>query len=1105
MYKLYRSMSSAVPVLNENDTDLLVKWIQKQCSSNDFDPSSSEFRAALALLASNDKYHQHRRLGLVEAQNSYIVGINSEIEETVVNNARLMAYRFLIRKHSISPQIGRMITGLPSHDQGGFDNSSFSYNFLLPHTEGTNQSPISVFRRSFLSGSGQNPSFMTMRKIAILSSFPTNQIPNLQIAQNHKVHLDSEIKRLSVYRQQFELRKQLVKFALDPLSPSLPDFHNKLTKAEPNLYISPQHVGILSGYELSQNQEKNKKRGHIHSIIQQAHRFKNGINASFQRIENTVKALNSYMNRKNREQNKNSDYVRLNALKRKDMNEYRKLVNQMKDDRIRTLLDRTDSYMKELSNKIKSTHESVSNGDGVTSSSYELALKLPSNVVQPINLKGSLKDYQLKGLQWLVSLYSSQLNGILADEMGLGKTIQTIALLGWLYENKQDRGPHLICAPLGTIMNWYNEFKQWLPVMNVLCYKGNQIERKDIEKRFILRGSNVNAILTSYEFVVKDKSILGRLDYSYIVIDEAHKLKNHQGKLSQALSKSYNCKSRLLLTGTPLQNNPKELWSLLNFVLPTIFNDHRKFEEWFSAPFAKNNENVQLSQEEQWIVIQHLHSVLRPFLFRRLVSEVANELPEIVESSIRCSMSAWQRAMYNTIVEDSSIVLPGFKVVRLDNQTMQCRKICDHPYLFYDNYYINSDFIRVSGKFEILDRILPKLKKTGHRVLIFSQMTEVLKLLEDLMTFMDLKYLKLDGATKSELRQVLIDTFNNDKSYFVFLLSTRAGGLGLNLQSADTVILYDNDWNPFADLQARARVHRIGQQKAVRVISLVTANSVEERVMDRADQKKSVEEKIIEMGKFDDSSNNDDRKKMFYQQNLEKINQNDLAEVYDDDQINHIIARTTEELEIFEQMDTERKDNYQKQWEQSGHHGDYPALMTQDEIPDYLKMPIQELIKEDEVPSIRKSRSMSYAAKIENITDNEYARLIDRGEDPTEHYQEIQQKNEKIDRFLKQVRVSCKELFDDLPSPKELPEYYQIIESPITLKQIRRRAKDGEYDSIEDAVSEVKLMASNAMKFNSRETEFYLIAEELNRLCTETINNERKRRTKEIPEETSYY
>jgi SNF2 family DNA or RNA helicase len=310
-------------------------------------------------------------------------------------------------------------------------------------------------------------------------------------------------------------------------------------------------------------------------------------------------------------------------------------------------------------------------------------------------------------------------------------------------------------------------------------------------------------------------------------------MKNAQSKFAQTLGTQYSSKHRLLLTGTPLQNNLPELWALLNFLLPKIFNSVDNFEMWFSKPFDKykagKNEqaeegNEQLGEEERILIINRLHAVLRPFLLRRIKDNVLGQLPTKVEKVIRCELSGWQKLVYKQLQENGVAMGAqdegtGKKSSNkgLSNILMQLRKICNHPYLFLNSYnQADHELVRSSGKFELLDRMLPKLKRAGHRVLMFSQMTQCMTILEDYFTYRNFCYLRLDGSTSADDREQRMYQFNAaDSPYFIFLLSTRAGGLGLNLATADTVILFDSDWNPMMDKQAQDRAHRIGQKNEV--------------------------------------------------------------------------------------------------------------------------------------------------------------------------------------------------------------------------------------------------------------------------------------------------
>ncbi|NXL67838.1 SMCA2 protein, partial [Chordeiles acutipennis] len=512
-------------------------------------------------------------------------------------------------------------------------------------------------------------------------------------------------------------------------------------------------------------------------------------------------------------------------------------------------------------------------------------------------INGTLKHYQLQGLEWMVSLYNNNLNGILADEMGLGKTIQTIALITYLMERKRLNGPYLIIVPLSTLSNWTYEFDKWAPSVVKISYKGTPAMRRSLVPH--LRSGKFNVLLTTYEYIIKDKHILAKIRWKYMIVDEGHRMKNHHCKLTQVLNTHYVAPRRILLTGTPLQNKLPELWALLNFLLPTIFKSCSTFEQWFNAPFAMTGERVDLNEEETILIIRRLHKVLRPFLLRRLKKEVESQLPEKVEYVIKCDMSALQKILYRHMQAKGILLTDGSEKDKkgkggaktLMNTIMQLRKICNHPYMFqhievsksvmfdFGDLVYSAELYRASGKFELLDRILPKLRATNHRVLLFCQMTSLMTIMEDYFAFRNFLYLRLDGTTKSEDRATLLKKFNEPGSqYFIFLLSTRAGGLGLNLQAADTVIIFDSDWNPHQDLQAQDRAHRIGQQNEVRVLRLCTVNSVEEKILAAAKYKLNVDQKVIQAGMFDQKSSSHERR-AFLQAILEHEEENEVRQL----------------------------------------------------------------------------------------------------------------------------------------------------------------------------------------------------------------------------------
>ncbi|KAL4297765.1 hypothetical protein GQ457_12G005430 [Hibiscus cannabinus] len=460
-------------------------------------------------------------------------------------------------------------------------------------------------------------------------------------------------------------------------------------------------------------------------------------------------------------------------------------------------------------------------------------------------IQGKMRDYQLAGLNWLIRLYENGINGILADEMGLGKTLQTISLLGYLHEYRGITGPHMVVAPKSTLGNWMNEIRRFCPVLRTVKFLGNPEERRYIREDLLVAGK-FDVCVTSFEMAIKEKSALRRFSWRYIIIDEAHRIKNENSLLSKTM-RLYNTNYRLLITGTPLQNNLHELWALLNFLLPEIFSSAETFDEWFQIS-GENDE-----QE----VVQQLHKVLRPFLLRRLKSDVEKGLPPKKETILKVGMSQMQKQYYRALLQkDLEVVNAGGERKRLLNIAMQLRKCCNHPYLFQGAepgppYTTGDHLITNAGKMVLLDKLLPKLKERDSRVLIFSQMTRLLDILEDYLMFRGYQYCRIDGNTGGDDRDASIEAFNKPGSEkFVFLLSTRAGGLGINLATADVVILYDSDWNPQVDLQAQDRAHRIGQKKEVQVFRFCTEYTIEEKVIERAYKKLALDALVIQQGRL---------------------------------------------------------------------------------------------------------------------------------------------------------------------------------------------------------------------------------------------------------------
>ncbi|AET38002.1 chromatin-remodeling ATPase ISW1 Ecym_2256 [Eremothecium cymbalariae DBVPG len=467
----------------------------------------------------------------------------------------------------------------------------------------------------------------------------------------------------------------------------------------------------------------------------------------------------------------------------------------------------------------------------------------------PGYVNGTLRPYQIQGLNWLVSLHKNQLAGILADEMGLGKTLQTIAFLGYLRYVEGKPGPFLVIAPKSTLNNWLREIKKWTPEVDAFILQGDKDERAKMCQERLL-ACDFEIVVASYEIIIKEKASFKKIDWEYVVIDEAHRIKNEESMLSQVL-REFTSRNRLLITGTPLQNNLHELWALLNFLLPDIFSDSAAFDEWFSS---------ETTGEDKDTIVKQLHTILQPFLLRRIKNDVETSLLPKKELNLYVGMASMQRKWYKQILEKDIDAVNGANrskesKTRLLNIMMQLRKCCNHPYLFDGAepgppYTTDEHLVYNSAKLKVLDRLLKKLKSDGSRVLIFSQMSRLLDILEDYCYFRGYEYCRIDGSTAHEDRIEAIDEYNAPESKkFIFLLTTRAGGLGINLTTADVVVLYDSDWNPQADLQAMDRAHRIGQKKQVKVFRLVTDNSVEEKILERATQKLRLDQLVIQQGR----------------------------------------------------------------------------------------------------------------------------------------------------------------------------------------------------------------------------------------------------------------
>ncbi|XP_052851743.1 SWI/SNF-related matrix-associated actin-dependent regulator of chromatin subfamily A containing DEAD/H box 1 homolog [Drosophila gunungcola] len=561
------------------------------------------------------------------------------------------------------------------------------------------------------------------------------------------------------------------------------------------------------------------------------------------------------------------------------LNYAQELIN--KQNTVATILSKCNNMVSRL-------EKAISNGAGIVEQPKLLTTDL------------QLADYQIIGLNWLTVMHKQEMNGILADEMGLGKTIQVIAFLAYLKENGLSQAAHLIVVPSSTLDNWEAEISRWCPKLVVEKYHGSQDERRRMRGRFAKDGfTGFDVLLTTYHIVgstPEERKMFRVCKLDYVIFDEAHMLKNMTTQRYANLI-TINARMRILLTGTPLQNNLLELISLLCFVMPKFF---AKSIEDIKSLFVKkgksdgDQEEVSQFQETQ---IQRAKRIMKPFVLRRLKKDVLKNLPKKLSLVEKVPMSTQQKHYYKEVVEyysnnkgevcsssDRAGIAIMMEMRRIANHPLLCRhyftdeilrgfskrlasassyKKTNEQYIF-EELAVMSDFqvyqmcnkhefydvkipdklICDSGKFAYLDTLLPKLKEEGHRVLLFSQFTMMLDIVEEYLRVRKFGFCRLDGATAVNVRQDLITDFNGDDSIFVFLLSTKAGGVGINLTAADTCIIHDIDFNPYNDKQAEDRCHRMGQQRPVTIYRLISESTIEEGILMAAEEKLKLEKDI---------------------------------------------------------------------------------------------------------------------------------------------------------------------------------------------------------------------------------------------------------------------
>lgn len=565
------------------------------------------------------------------------------------------------------------------------------------------------------------------------------------------------------------------------------------------------------------------------------------------------------------------------------------------------------NYCQELINKQNNVAELLSKCKKLVKK-LEAAVEAGAGITeqpQLLNKDFKLADYQIIGLNWLTVMHNQKMNGILADEMGLGKTIQVIAFLAYLKENNLQKGAHLIVVPSSTLDNWETEIHKWCPSLVVEKYYGNQDERRRMRIRYAKEGfKGFDVLLTTYHLVSstpEERKMFRVCKLHYVVFDEAHMLKNMTTARYGNLI-TINAEMRILLTGTPLQNNLLELMSLLCFVMPSFFA--KKIDDiktLFVKKVKKENEDASQFNDSQ---VDRAKRIMKPFVLRRLKKDVLKCLPKKTDYIHKVPMSTVQKEYYKDLVEyytNQRGEILGTPEVAGISIMMEMRKAANHPLLMrhyfsderlrffskqlaltssykkqneqyiFEELAVLSDFqvwqicdkhglddvtipdslILDSGKFKHMDKLLPKLKEENHRVLIFSQFVMILDIIERYLDIRGHKYVRLDGSTAVEERQDMIDDFNKDDELFIFLLSTKAGGVGINLTAADTAIIHDIDFNPYNDKQAEDRCHRMGQTRDVSVYRFISEGTIEEGMLMVAQEKLKLEQDINSEGDDD--------------------------------------------------------------------------------------------------------------------------------------------------------------------------------------------------------------------------------------------------------------
>lgn len=520
------------------------------------------------------------------------------------------------------------------------------------------------------------------------------------------------------------------------------------------------------------------------------------------------------------------------SLEGEEIKELSNLIDEVENDEINNNTISLSKYraMGLLQTIGKETQNNIENLEDVNEIIRKIKAFDENEIIVPHILNGILRDYQVRGYKWMKTLSNLELGGILADDMGLGKTLQAITLI---YDGAGEHS--IVIAPSSLIYNWENEIKRFAPGLNTIVVSGSKSDREEM----IAEISNYEVIITSYPLIRRDIELYEKIEFKYCIIDEAQHIKNPES-INAHCVKRIRSKNRFALTGTPMENSLIELWSIFDFLMSGYLMSRKRFTEKYEKNIVKNEDNMALA---------NLKKIISPFILRRRKKDVLLELPDKIETKLVCELTDEQRNIYTAYLVrakeeiEGIIKRDGFEKshIQILAAITRLRQICCHPAVFLENYNGGS------GKLDLLEELLDELIEGQHRILLFSQFTSLLEIIRELINKKDYDCLYLDGSTPVQMRMDLVNKFNSGFGD-VFLISLKAGGTGLNLTAADVVIHFDPWWNPAVEDQATDRAHRIGQENVVQVFKIISKDTIEEKILELQNKKKSLINAVVQEG-----------------------------------------------------------------------------------------------------------------------------------------------------------------------------------------------------------------------------------------------------------------